>query len=199
MPKIQDADLIQRIVRRYGIVGSAGPDSLAPEILPVTIVDELLTGETYGPRFAMGNCYQAAVVGELGQGHLHNPPNSGIILRVQGVWVCCPTAGATGYFIIGYNSGVVNELATPETARYLDRRIGDNPTGRLTRGSGVGTGIAVGGELWRGYTRFDETCFIPLHDSVMREDDGMHVCFSVVNQLVVYDFIWSEEAVREGV
>lgn len=196
MPRIQAPDLAQRIVRRYGIVGQSGPDTLGPEILPVAIVDVLPTEEAYGPRFAMGNCYQTATAGELSQAHLHNPPNSGVLVRPAGVWICAPTAGATGYFIIGYNSGTINELPTAETARYLDRRTGVNPTARLTRGTAVSTGILTTEELFRGYTRFDESIYVPLPSAALREDDGLHIAFSVVNQIAVFDFVWEEEPLR---
>jgi len=50
MPQIQDPELSERLRRKFGIVGHSSIDTIAPELVGVVIVDEVLptTGQLFG-------------------------------------------------------------------------------------------------------------------------------------------------------
>lgn len=116
MPRIQLPDLVQRIVRRYGLVGVPGPDTIAPEIVPVAIVDVIEQEVGVGVRYCMGAGTQGASVGKYEIVHLQNPANSGILVEVIGAHVAA--LGNSGIYGGFSNAALTNS----GTNRILDTR-----------------------------------------------------------------------------
>ncbi len=96
MPRLQDAELVERLRRRLGLRGVAVIDTVAPEIVPILDVDRLEPkGSLVDVAFAAGLASQAASPGNYGRGLLLNPTGSGLAVDVVSVLTSFPSgAGA---------------------------------------------------------------------------------------------------------
>jgi len=96
MPEIQNPEIVRNIEKRYNIRGYPGPGILAPEIVPVSIVDDI-TGEADRETHPYWGYLQQAAggAGTYAAIALVNPSESGVIVQVTAVnWQAGTSGGA---------------------------------------------------------------------------------------------------------
>ena len=127
MPEIQDPELSSKLRERFQVKGHGTISTLAPEIVPVVVVDDFSAQDlgTWSPAVA-GDIRVAAGGTEMHHWSLTNPANSGMLLEVLSIQI---SAGFSGppwnvYFDI-------RTLTTLLTSHWRDRRLGGNPVGDL--------------------------------------------------------------------
>lgn len=186
--RIQRPDLVQRIVRRYGIVGAQGPDTIAPEIVPVSIVDvlELEGAEEVG--CGMGANVQLAAA-QYSQIQLLNPANSGVIALVDRVDL---TIGGASSFVIGFYG---TALPTATDVRLLDTRLtGTVPACKGYKDDGASKVIGVTTQFVNGYASgYHEFYPVELEGRVvLDEGQGIVVELTTVNVSLWSSIFWRE-------
>ena len=118
MVRINAPDLVQRIRERYGIRGPEGIEALAPEIVPVAIVDLLEAGQAADQHWYTRGHHLVAVAGQYCALGLDNPAGSGRLAVIRRVDLLC---GGQVLFGVG-----TTQLTTAiSAASNLDRRETD--------------------------------------------------------------------------
>ena len=121
MPEIQDASLARALARRYFIKGGYTP-VLAPEVVPVVLVDDISGYETSVGRSQPGiwTTESAAVAGQFG--HTSLAPLAGQVCRVTRILFA---AGATGVYTVRFGAPLTG--GTPIAPLWTDRRLTGTP------------------------------------------------------------------------
>lgn len=141
--RIQAPELIQAIVRRYGIVGSSGPDTLAPEIVPVSVVDYLPDATTQAQRRCGFGVKQAGAAAQYSQVQLLNPTGSGILCFLDFWQVRLESAQP---WVVGFYD---TALPTAGEARMLDRRlVGTVPACLVKQDDGVSKVVGAASQFF---------------------------------------------------
>lgn len=163
MPQIHRPDLATAIRREYGIRGAQGFDTIAPEIVPVSIVDDVALEKG---RHAMGSAGGAGAAGERAF-VIIGALSADVLVHVHEVWV---SAGAaqTLNIIAATNSTVT---ITPGTKHFLDRRIRGAPSALVGIGSAV-AGTITGQTIWSHSLLADSPVRIPL-DAYLSPEGGV--------------------------
>ena len=119
MPEIQNPEIVRNIEKRYGLKGYPGPGILSPEIVPVTLVDDLTDEFNVERHPYAGYATQLGAGGEYGTVQLYNQPSSGKIIEIDTVWVNVSTN--QGYWRFRVSNGVSYAAASTQTCA-LDGR-----------------------------------------------------------------------------
>ena len=180
---IQRGELQQRLVRGLEIKERAPAPNLAPEVVPVVLLEDLTRQTPFNQaigRHAFGNTNVSAVVGEFGQSDLVNPVGSGVIAIVTGV--TCDTAGT---YSVGRLTG--NPAANPAGLGWMDNRNGPVPTIRHNFGADPINVIA------QSFYRFlmTETRWHELHH-VLLPGESVTIQISTANLNFVVTWNWTE-------
>lgn len=141
MPIHQAPEIVDRLKRRFGIVGSAGIDTIAPEIVPVVLVEDLQRERSFPLyRECIGGDTNGPVVAQFSYLQLLNPAGSNILVTIERFIVSATAAGAVDLREL---DAALAGLSTLKGFR--DRRIPGDPVAELRGGSDAGAlGSQVG-------------------------------------------------------
>jgi len=133
MPRglIQTPDTQTRLSKRFGIRERVTAPTLAPELQPVVIVDDVFNVPDYASttrRACIGRKSVAANVGQVGSVWLRNPLGSGVLAIVKRMW--CSTQ-ANGQEMIGILDSTGLPGAAAQTTRFINVRIAGLPQVRM--------------------------------------------------------------------
>ncbi len=144
MAFIQVPEIARKIQRRFGTDGPAPTHTIAPEIVPVALVEDLTdtTPEDTGfQRACFGYSGQSGAASNNSHVQLFNPAGSGVMLHVEAALV---SIGSAGNADLRYHDTELSTAGSNESFR--DRRIGGRPVGRTSaqnNGSALGTSLAT--------------------------------------------------------
>lgn len=187
MPEIQIPDLARKLSRRFGITGGTPAATLAPEIVPVTLVADLTTPDeedTGYEKLCMGVYIQAGAAGNNSHSQLFNRANSGIVGIVSGVLV--DTDNADGLELRAYDTA----CTTAGDKSFVDRRLQGAPT-CTPRGQNNAT--LLGTRFARFSTAGTDSLLIPL-EIVLPPGRGILVVPVTQNNSMVATWYWAERA-----
>lgn len=203
MPQIHAPELAAQIREQYGVRGAQGFDTIAPEIIPVTIVDDLTPKGGPG-RLCAGSRTQAAVAGQnaiVGLTALNVDRGAlNVIVRRVAVW--SSTAGQV--WIYAPYQGAVTFANTGDKV-FLDRRIAGRPAtslGGLNQvGNPTGSVIAMLNVLANETLQFDLIgCVLsPVTGKPVTGANQILAIHQTVNVPLTASFIWEEASVEPGV
>ncbi len=122
MPEIQDAALARALARRYFIKGGYSP-VLAPEVVPVILVDDISGYETgiSGKQPAVASTTSAAVAGQFG--HTSLAPLAGLIVHCSAITF---GSNAAGIFYVRLGAPLTGGTAVGPL--FADRRQAGTPS-----------------------------------------------------------------------
>lgn len=187
--RIQAPDLVQRIVRRYGIVGAQGPDTIAPEIVPVSIVDELLSEQGEVLKRASGGGTRSGVAGEYSLCGVWNPSGGGVIVLPRAVYLD-DTTGPSVY-ALGY---IAAAPGTAVESRYWDNRLaGTDPVAYVAHETNASKEIGVATNTHTLYSlNTAGQQYVNLEGVVLDEGTGFALEIGTVQHAVYFTFVWDE-------
>lgn len=185
MPDIQTPDPGRKVATRYNIVGPPPVLFLSPELVPVTIIDDLSRDE---PTlfWATAAREQAGVVGQQGQTRLTQLGTSRVLIENVELRVACNTSGNYGLFTGG------PALANAAVEVWQDQRRSGSPAGVVTTGTNVG---AVTGSLVDGMVLANTVVVLPLPNFILGPGDSLHFLMIVANAEIRFWWTWSERQV----
>lgn len=183
MPRIQKADLVGKIRRAYGLRGTEGPETISPEIVPVAIVDELISQG--GVRIpAISYAFQNAIAAKYSNSMIFNPADSGRIIRVES---CFATPNGATIWYAGFRDSV---LTTNYIGRWRDRTQSGKPVAQVysdtLSATGVTTLLATGRMASSVHHEF------PV-DVVLEPGQGWILELGTVNLALLMTWFWTEE------
>lgn len=186
MPEIQVPELARKLARRFGITGYSPAPTLAPEIVPVAIVENLTDPneeDTGFERLCIGTFSQANVAGQYSHAQLLNPTGSGIIVNVEALYLHADNA--TTLRLKDYDTA----LTTAADAYFRDRRLEGRPGAQVRNQADVAMlGTTLGNFA---VATAADTIAIPL-DFLLPEGKAIAVVGVTVNLYLYGTFFWSE-------
>lgn len=183
MPDIQSPDPGQKVARRYNIVGPPPVLFLSPELVPVTIIDDL-TKEIPSVAFAIVGGRQTNVVGQLSQVALTSRASTGVLLS-DIIFRFDSPEGASDYELTQAGPS----LSTGTTELWQDTRRAGNPAGVVTHGTDVGATASV---VARGRVEAATRVEIALPNYVLAETNRLHLLLASANLTLNFSILWSE-------
>jgi len=146
MPEIQVPEIVQKLRERFQLKGHASISTLAPEIVPVVITEDLLREGASEWREAMWSMDIAAVAAEYSYALLLNPAGSGVYCMIDGIYA---RLSADGTVLL---KKYVTNLANLSSGIWKDISKSDYPTCKPSWLNQVGL---IGDQLnWNGlYSR----------------------------------------------
>lgn len=190
MAFIQAPELARRLQRKFDTDGPGPTHTLAPEIVPVVLVEDLtpaLPEDTGFIRQCVGTVYQAGVAAEYAHAQLFNPDGSGSILHAE---MAVVSIGAADTVNVAFYD---TRLGNDGSVYFRDRRLAGSPVGAVTNDSG---GAELGTNIAPIESPGDEAITIPL-DIILAPGQGLVLNVGVNNALNA-SFWWTERAGLEG-
>lgn len=195
MPQIHSPELATAIRQHYGVRGQQGFDTIAPEIIPVTIVDEIerqvgfeCGGATSGAGAAGEKPFVSLSAGAVDQ-----------VLFVRGVWVALGSIQTVRVIM----STATSVTIVAGEKHFLDRRYRGDPSGIIGFGSVVG--VPVGDNIFRGPINNTNPLWIPLGVTLspvggLPEAGSSRILVSgdTDASVIFASFFWRESAARPG-
>lgn len=192
---IQVPDISRKLVTRYGLREKAPSPTLAAEVVPVVLVDDLVgESDLIRPRIkpAAGSMQQTATSQYVCQG-LVNPANSGVIIHV--------------YYLVLSSTVVAQWNLTFTGTPYQGVLVGSSgyrnglfpnqlPVGTL-RGNVSATPFAIGGVVEMRLRSSSAGFGVFPFDAVLDEGQGLQVVSpAAISGTHECSVVWSEEAKR---
>ena len=184
MPEIQNPEITRKIERAYGLVGYPGPGIISPEIVPVTIVDNLIVEDDV-PFF--GSVVPATGAATYSIAALYNPSGSNVICTVERVVISRAVNGDT-------LMSLVNGVSWANTV--TTRGVADGRRG-TTRTPNALLKNEAKGALFTAHYRFAHGGYTSLDlvgPWILDEDDGLQIGNATQNQDFKVSFYWRERA-----
>lgn len=189
---IQTPDIARKLVTRFGIREKSPSPTLASEVVPVVLVDDLIgESDLIVPRIkpCAGGGFIPNANGALGIG-LVNPAGSGMVLHVYYFWV--NSAAAFGYNIMSADA-LAFDFEPAGGDGYRNQLLeGTTPVGKTGNFAAGPVNVRVLG----GGRSFSGVAGIIPFDFVV--DEGDMLCLYQTAALVATDtwftFVWSEES-----
>jgi len=188
MNLIQVPDLSRKLVTRYGLREKSPTPTLAAEVVPVVLVDDLVgESDLIRPRIrpCAGSLQQATVAQQF-LGGLMNPAGSRVIIHLYYLWISgtatvqydihftgTPGVGVTGS--MGFRNGLLPAQA---------------PAGQMV---GHITGISPGGVVEGRIRAGGATMALLPFDAVLDEGQGVQIRGAASTTTAEINMAWSEE------
>lgn len=185
MPDIQSPDPGRKVAARYNIIGPPPVLFLSPELVPVTIIDNLATDE---PTlfWAIGGGVQAGVVGQQGQTALSLQASARVIVENIELRVAAVGSGSYGLFTGG------PALSNAVLEDWQDQTRSGAPEAQVTAGTDIG---AVTGRIVDSFVLANTIAIIPLPNAVLGPGDRLHFLMALLNTEIRFWWTWSERLV----
>jgi len=185
---VQDAAPSAALVRRYGLLGSF-PLQIDSTIVPVSIVDDVCVVRE---RFAAGITGRGPVALEFANTQLFNPANSGVLVKMEQVFISSDTAGRITFK--PHDTALTVDLALTQ---WRDRRLGGMPVALMLALSST-TDFAFADRFWEfDLAVADETTHVPV-DVTLLPGMGLCVTPNTVNRSLVLNGWWTETTLLPG-
>ena len=188
MPEIQAAALGRKLQARYNLTGVTPVPSLSPELVAVTLVDDLTAQDTADPAFERpvgGFIAITPAAGDVARLHLSNPPNSGIILTAKSVRLYSGTLQECEVVIV--NGGTIAGAAGRQ---FMDGRI-KGFTGVSAGQLGATTQVAAALQYYQ-IQAAPTTRIVFEIPFVLDEDQGILIMASAAATALSGSFLWTE-------
>jgi len=186
MPEIQVPELARKLARRFGITGEAPASFLAPEIVPVAVVADLVTPneEDSGyERLCIGTTSLGPTAANYSHVQLYNPAASGLIIYAD---LVVATRGAAGRLRIHeFDTAATNNTSTKG---FRDKRLSGAPVGQIRYENNVGFRGDLHGSA---DAPTADSVIIPL-DYVLPAGAGILLVPNAVNVQCACTFYWRE-------
>jgi hypothetical protein len=170
----------QALVTRFGLKGRFQP-VLDETIVPVTLVDEAIERR---PAFA-GN-HAAPIAAEYSSFQLLNPNDSGIIVRIEQIWVSCVVA----FGIVRLSIDSTWTLGTKTQKASVWRKVGTpgSPVAEFYHGQSTFKNVDLGfvGITTAPSLVLQPGIILPSGGSLMLQNDN-------INSLLYVSLLWTEE------
>jgi hypothetical protein len=184
VPEIQNPEVVRNIEKRYGLKGYPGPGNISPEIVPVTLVDDITTSEDLDLHPFQGNLTAAAGgAGTFASTQLWNPASSGKIVTLEKILVFS-SSGGTFYFRINL-AGTLTTVSANKQAR--DSRSSTLPSANI-RSEALGAVFTPTMTIVQGS---GGTYELEWH-VILDEDASVYCQTSSANDAFVTTFFWTE-------
>lgn len=192
MPTIQDPELNQAIRRRFELVGRDPINFLAPEIVPVVLIDDLSIAPTTGWRGAITGSSINRVAGEVAAFQVFNPVGSGKLVRWDRVVLSDPD-GISYYHLGRYNV----DLDAALTQKFFrDTRSEGGPVAKVnaTTDATPNLGNRIG--IFRTQASSTNT-FLDL-DYILEPGEGLLIQLTDTNHILNCTAWWSERHLTQA-
>lgn len=157
MPQINAPELARGIRAHYGVRGAQGFDTVNPELVAVSIVDDI---RRESGRLCMGAVELGAVAAERSFSVLQ-AVGTAVQVRPLGVWA---TINTTEEFVVMATTATSITIVAGEKA-YMDRRLRGDPSAIV--GGGDEAALPAGDVIWRGRIIADTPYYVPLDGMVL--------------------------------
>ena len=191
MSLIQRPDVARKLQRQYGL--QRLPDAvLAPEVVAVTIVDDLSSGDL--SRICYGRSIQVAVAGQNSVVSF-SAQNSGTLCRLTDLWVRCNAANTSCQFRRESAGSLAGIVTAHNNKRFSDFSIPGQPSLEVADGSNVGlpAGLIMGVYETTG-TGTEHVPFEVTLDP--GQDDAFFIVANAVNVTLEVMACWIEQQPR---
>ena len=197
MPDIQTNDVGRKLQNRYALIGPPPSPFLSPELVPVTIVDDLTQFDLLSPTFERPYEAELAVTAGVGfrpQINMINPFDSGVICIVEFMLGSASVLAQSTHQILDVIGGVI--ILNRGLPR--DMRAGTFAEGACGLGSSISPTQGLQGRgfwAWETVPRGRELTPV---DVILRPGTFLQSTFQVLDQTFSLYFRWRERLVLEG-
>lgn len=182
MPKHNRPEVSEALRKRYDTDVPATFETIAPELVPVIIAEDLQARESV-ERYAHGGQISSAVAGQYSHTGIYNPVGSGVLVYVDRVTVYL---SASGLFWFRRDGGLTTVSAQ---SQLQDRRLSPQLCAAQIRHE---TNAALqGAGIFRIRCLANTPIVIQLH-AVLDENDGFNVANATVNADIGAVWNWRE-------
>lgn len=195
MADIQTQDPGRALEMAYDLVGASPAPLLSPELVGVTIIDDLAQFNAQSARFLkpyMQRRSQAAVAVQHAQMQLQNPPGSDTIVMVQSGRFSTTVAASRAQI----GALAASSVGVGTQGRSRDGRINDFGAGRIMSTTLAGAGPTT---LMHEFLVGLEPDVVPIPlPFVLMPGDKLDINLFAQNQVFVASLFWWERPVPKG-
>lgn len=192
MALIQVPEIARKIQRRFGTDGPAPVHTVAPEIVPVAIIEDLTQAgpeDTGFLRFCIGySDPPTPAASNYCHAQLFNPASSGVLVHLEGAY--CSVASASKIYVQLYDT----ELSSAGVQNFRDRRLEGNPAARASRQNHT---AYLGTRIAPLTLQQDDVTSIPL-DILLPPGSGLVIVAASSNMAMYTVWYWSERSTLDG-
>lgn len=195
MPQIQSPELAAAIRRQYGVRGAQGFDTISPEIVPVTLVDQIVPEVG---REAAGARLQGAVAAQFAYVVITAGPN--MVTTVKQITFAIAT---TANIFVLLPNGSSPGFANAGERRFTDRRERGLPAGTI--GGDNNAALPVGQAVFQTlllantpYTLDTNIILSPAGTIPIQGADKLVIACATVNIAIAVSAVWQENEARAG-
>jgi len=189
MPEIQVPEIVSKLRRRFQLKGHASISTLAPELVPVIVVEDVTDAmeDVWVPAMAHG--IEGATVNEYSMHLLANPVGSSRIIIIDDIFV-----QSTAAVEVQLRGRTASNLTNVDGVVWRDTRKRGFPTAVYSTGSNV---AAVGDNLHFNNLQLlaGETMRVPL-TYILDEGEGLLLRCVLVNTAFHAGYLWRERDKR---
>jgi len=192
MALIQVPDIARKLARRFGIDGPAPADTLAPEIVPVVLVEDLTAPDEEDSgyeRTCIGKQSVGALAANYSYVQLYNPSGSGVLVVVEAMILS--VGGNSAISIRNYDTAATS-LGTDLSFR--DRRLSGAPAAQVRY---VQSGANLGDAVAQAFAVGNDQYLTPL-DFLLSPGKGLCTRPDTQNVQNITTLFWSERPLLSG-
>ena len=187
MPRHQLPEIIRNIEQRYGIRGPAGIDVIAPEIVPVTLVDDLTKEQAIQELVAIGAGGITSDPAQFATVQLYNPATSLVDLDVMMAYT---RVTAQHVVYVEHGATFINNLAM-RGLPIRARGVATGPVGEVHEISHA-TAPATGGTIVMDLELDGSRPDVLWQPWYLEPGDTLTVQNAVAQQYMGVSFTWTE-------